>query len=175
MKRRHDYDDGHKKTNGKILLTSLSAMGAETTTFPMDLTKTRLQLHGESLSSTRPTNAFRVASKIVREQEPLGIYKVLGGVSGIIGQVVANPADLVKIRMQSDGRMASQGLEPGYSGPLDAFNKIIHAEGFRGLWQGVFSNLQGALVNMGELACYDHAKRFVIQNKILRIMFSPTH
>jgi solute carrier family 25 uncoupling protein 27 len=40
-------------------------------------------------------------------------------------------------------------------------------EGFGGLWKGVFPNVQRAfLVNMGELACYDHAKRFVIQNQI---------
>ena len=63
----------------KILLTSISAMVAETTTFPIDLTKTRLQLHGESRSvgSTRPTNAFRVASEIVRREGPLGLYKGL--------------------------------------------------------------------------------------------------
>ena len=62
-------------THTKVMLTSLSALAAETTTFPIDLTKTRLQLlvHGES----RSTNAFRVASEIVREQGPLGLYKGL--------------------------------------------------------------------------------------------------
>ncbi|MCI74470.1 mitochondrial-like uncoupling protein 3-like, partial [Trifolium medium] len=35
-------------------------MVAESTTFPIDLIKTRLQLHGESLSSSRPTSAFRI-------------------------------------------------------------------------------------------------------------------
>lgn len=64
-----------KRANTKILLTSLAAMVAETTTFPIDLTKTRLQLHGES--SAGRTNAFRVASEIVREQGPVGLYKGL--------------------------------------------------------------------------------------------------
>lgn len=82
-------------------------------------------------------------------------------------QVVASPADLVKVRMQADGRMASLGVQPRYTGPFDAVNKIISTEGFTGLWKGVLPNLQRAfLVNMGELACYDHAKRFVIQNQI---------
>ncbi|KAJ7943438.1 mitochondrial uncoupling protein 3 [Quillaja saponaria] len=207
MKSSLDYEQGYKRTYAKILLTSLSAMVAETTTFPIDITKTRLQLHGESLSSTYPTNAFRVASAIVREQGPLGLYKglspaiirhlfytpirivgyehlrnfvsadngslslpakaVAGGASGVVAQVVASPADLVKVRMQVDGRMASQGLQPRYSGPFDAFNKIIRAEGLQGLWKGVFPNVQRSfLVNMGELACYDQAKNFVIQNKI---------
>ncbi|KAM2330419.1 hypothetical protein ACFX1X_021250 [Malus domestica] len=193
----------------KILLASVSAMVAETTTFPIDLTKTRLQLHGESVSvgSTGRTNAFRVASEIVREQGPVGLYKGLspailrhlfytpirivgyeqlrsslksdggslslpakalsGGISGVVAQLVASPADLVKVRMQADGRTVAQGMQPRYSGCFDALNKIVRAEGVGGLWKGVFPNVQRAfLVNMGELACYDQAKRFVIENQI---------
>ncbi|KAB1208118.1 Mitochondrial uncoupling protein 3 [Morella rubra] len=207
-------------------------MVAETRTFPTDLTKTRLQLHGESLSSsTRPTNAFRVASEIVREQGSLGLYKGLSpallrhlfytpirivgyehlrnavsadggsislpgkafarGIAGVIAlicliqisnflfplveQLVASPADLIKVRMQADGLLVSQGLQPRYSGPFDALNKIVRTEGFKGLWKGVFPNVQRAfLVNMGELACYDHAKRFVIQNQIASNNIYPT-
>lgn len=85
----------------------------------------------------------------------------------LVLQVVASPADLVKVRMQADGRIVNQGLQPRYSGLLDAFSKIIKAEGFGGLWKGVLPNIQRAfLVNMGELACYDHAKRFIIQNHV---------
>lgn len=85
----------------------------------------------------------------------------------LVVQIVASPADLVKVRMQADGRMVSQGLQPRYSGLLDAFNKIVQAEGLQGLWKGVFPNIQRAfLVNMGELACYDHAKQIVIKSKI---------
>ncbi|KAK3442993.1 hypothetical protein EUGRSUZ_B03206 [Eucalyptus grandis] len=200
-----------ERTSAKILLTSLSAMVAESATFPIDLTKTRLQLHGQSLpsssSSSAAATAVRVAADIVRRQGVLGLYQGLspaiirhlfytpirivgyenlrnaadagdrslpllgkalaGGVSGVVAQVVASPADLVKVRMQADGRMVSRGLQPRYSGPLDAFRKIVHEEGASGLWRGVFPNAQRAfLVNMGELACYDQAKRFVIQNRI---------
>lgn len=85
----------------------------------------------------------------------------------LVAQVVASPADPVKVRMQADSHLVSQGLQPRYSGPLDALNKIVCTEGFGGLWKGVFPNVQRAfLVNMGELACYDHAKRFVIQNQM---------
>ncbi|KAM3359020.1 mitochondrial uncoupling protein 3 [Capsicum galapagoense] len=191
-------------TNGhttKISLTAISAMVAETATFPIDLIKTRLQLHGES-------SAVRLVSEILRNDGVFGLYKglspaiirhlfytpirivhyeflrnllvrhddcslslsskaTIGGLSGVIAQVVASPADLVKVRMQADSRMASQGLQPRYCGPFDAFNKIIRTEGFRGLWKGVLPNVQRAfLVNMGELACYDHAKRSVINNNI---------
>lgn len=80
---------------------------------------------------------------------------------------MASPADLVKVRMQADSRLVSQGLSPRYSGPFDALSKIVRSEGSGGLWKGLFPNVQRAfLVNMGELACYDHAKHFIIRNRV---------
>lgn len=61
----------------KIMLTSVSAMVAETTTFPIDLLKTRLQLHGESMHSVRPASAFRMVFQIVRNDGVFGMYKGL--------------------------------------------------------------------------------------------------
>ncbi|KAL5722900.1 Mitochondrial uncoupling protein 3 [Ranunculus cassubicifolius] len=189
-----------EKSSAKIAITSLSAMVAETTTFPIDITKTRLQLYG---ISTHPTTAYRVASEIFKTQGFLGLYKGLspailrhmfytpirivgyehlrnflpndsvlgkafvGGTSGVIAQLIASPADLLKVRMQADGRLVSKGLQPRYSGTFDALTKILQKEGFMGLWQGVVPNIQRAfLVNMGELACYDQAKQLIIQNQI---------
>ncbi|XP_071927540.1 mitochondrial uncoupling protein 3-like [Coffea arabica] len=216
MKSRGDGETTTSNSNSKkILLTSLSAMVAETSTFPIDLIKTRLQLHGERQSAlsltpkpTRATtNTFKIAYQILRNDGLFGLYNglspailrhlfytpirivgyehlraqirpsdhplslstkpILGGISGAIAQIVASPADLIKVRMQADTRMVNQGLRPRYLGPFDALCKIISQEGFGGLWKGVFPNVQRAfLVNMGELACYDHAKHFVIQNQI---------
>jgi len=199
-------------TGTRILLASLSAMVAESVTFPIDLTKTRMQLHGSgSASGAHRIGAFGVVSEIARKEGVIGLYKglspaiirhlfytpiriigyenlkglivrsetnnseslplatkaLVGGFSGVIAQVVASPADLVKVRMQADGRLVSQGLKPRYSGPIEAFTKILQSEGVKGLWKGVLPNIQRAfLVNMGELACYDHAKHFVIDKKI---------
>lgn len=76
---------------------------------------------------------------------------------------MASPADLVKVRMQADGKLG----ERRYLNVVDALSKIVRSEGVGGLWRGVVPNMQRAfLVNMGELACYDHAKRFVIDNGI---------
>lgn len=77
----------------KILMTSLSAVVAETSTFPLDLIKTRLQLCGQSLSSSHPTNAFRVAFSIVRQQGPLGLYKGLS--PAIIRHMFYTPVRIV--------------------------------------------------------------------------------
>lgn len=69
--------------------------------------------------------------------------------------------------MQADGRLTSQGSQPRYSGFFDALGKIVRSEGLGGLWKGVVPNAQRAfLVNMGELACYDQAKHFIIRNRI---------
>ncbi|KAL5567296.1 hypothetical protein UlMin_030460 [Ulmus minor] len=88
-------------------------MMAESTTFPIDLTKTVFQLHGESIVTIQPTNIFRF--------------------------VVASPADLVKVRLQADVCMACQGLPQRYSGAFDAFTKItIKIEGLKALWKGFF-------------------------------------
>lgn len=203
---------GEAPTQKRILLASLSAMVAESVTFPIDLTKTRMQLHGSGSASAHRVGAIGVVSEIMRQEGMMGLYKglspaiirhlfytpiriigyenlkgilvrseaskdgeslplvtkaLLGGISGVIAQVVASPADLVKVRMQADGRLVSQGLKPRYSGPVEAFARILQSEGVRGLWKGVVPNIQRAfLVNMGELACYDHAKHFVIERKI---------
>ncbi|CAK9136311.1 unnamed protein product [Ilex paraguariensis] len=107
-------------------------------------------------------SSCRLAILFLRPPLFIAVLSDLGPV-----QVVASPADLVKVRMQADGRMLSQGLQPRYSGPHDALKKIIQTEGFGGLWKGVLPNVQRAfLVNLGELACYDHAKRSIIENQI---------
>lgn len=93
MKQGERPGDGGEQTETKILLSSISAMIAETTTFPIDLTKTRLQLHGESDSLARPTNALRVASEIVRHQGPLSLYKGLS--PAIIRHLLYTPIRIV--------------------------------------------------------------------------------
>ncbi|XP_002990780.2 mitochondrial uncoupling protein 3 [Selaginella moellendorffii] len=199
----------------RLALTAASAIAAESATFPIDITKTRLQLQGEGSSIARGCNAghrgaFGTVYGIAREEGLRGLYRglspallrhvfytsirivsyeqlrsfssssdqnqafsslaekaVIGGASGIIGQVVASPADLIKVRMQADGRLVKLGHAPRYTSVADAFHKIMASEGVLGLWRGVGPNAQRAfLVNMGELACYDQAKHKIIQNGV---------
>ncbi|KAG0566373.1 hypothetical protein M758_7G056400 [Ceratodon purpureus] len=191
----------------RLGLTAMSAMAAESVTFPIDITKTRLQLQGEmgATSAAPKRGAIAMAISIGKEEGFTGLYRGLspallrhvfytsirivayenlrttfsygddpqnlsvtkkafiGGASGIIGQVIASPADLVKVRMQADGRLVKLGQQPRYTGLVDAFTKIARAEGVTGLWRGVGPNAQRAfLVNMGELACYDQSKQWII-------------
>lgn len=125
-------EKGHDRASTKMALTSLSAMVAETTTFPIDLTKTRLQLHGESLASTRPTNAFRVASEIVRKQGPLGLY--MGLSPAIMRHIFYTPIRIVgyehlrTIFGDDDGPLSLSGkaLVGGLSGVIAQVNLLSY-------------------------------------------------
>jgi solute carrier family 25 uncoupling protein 27 len=43
-----------------------------------------------------------------------------GALSGSLGQLVANPFDVVKVRLQADGRLKALGQEPRYRGTFHA-------------------------------------------------------
>ncbi|KAE8683053.1 Mitochondrial uncoupling protein 3 [Hibiscus syriacus] len=147
-------DETPTHTGVKILMTSLSAMVAETSTFPIDLTKTRLQLHGESQllasSTCRSTNAFRVATTIVRDQCVLGLYQGLS--PAIIRHLFYTPIRIVGYENLRNLVSTDESLS-------------LSSKAFVGGISGVIAQ-RAFLVNMGELACYDHAKRFVINNQI---------
>jgi len=83
----------------------------------------------------------------------------MGLAAGAMGQFVAVPADLVKVRMQADGRLVAAGkiASPRYRGMTDALRKIVaHEGGILALWRGATPAIQrAALANLGELATYD--------------------
>lgn len=91
--------------------------------------------------------------------------KILAGfISGAIGITVANPTDLVKVRMQAEGNLPA-GVKPRYSGVMNAYSTIVKQEGVRGLWTGlgpaVFRN---SIINATELATYDTAKEYLLRD-----------
>lgn len=71
--------------------------------------------------------------------------------TGVLGSLLANPIDVVKIRLMRD---------PGaYSSTLAALPALARTEGAAGLLRGLLpSTLRGACVSAGELATYDLAK-----------------
>lgn len=74
--------------------------------------------------------------------------------AGGIGQAIASPLDLVKVRMQGDGRLvaAKRLAKPRYTGLADALVTIARKEGMAGFWIGSVPAIQrAALVNLGEL------------------------
>lgn len=79
--------------------------------------------------------------------------------SGALGIMVANPTDLVKVRLQSEGKLAA-GVPKRYTGALNAYSTIVRQEGVRALWTGLGPNVaRNAIINAAELASYDQVKQ----------------
>ena len=57
-----------------------------------------------------------------------------------IGITVASPTDVVKVRLQAEGRLPP-GVPRRYNGALDAYRKIVAQDGIKGLWTGYGPNL----------------------------------
>ncbi|XP_065702286.1 brain mitochondrial carrier protein 1 isoform X1 [Patagioenas fasciata] len=150
----------------------LASMVAEFGTFPVDLTKTRLQVQGQSADArfreVRYRGMFHALFRICREEGgralysgiapallrqasygtiKIGIYQSLKGlfvdrmedetllinvicgvVSGVISSAIANPTDVLKIRMQAQGSLFQGGM-------IGSFIDIYQQEGTRGLWR----------------------------------------
>jgi len=99
---------------------------------------------------------------VPKEQAPLYAKMAAGMTAGGIGQAIAVPCDLIKVRMQGDGRLVAAGKleKPRYAGMFDAFTKIKAESGIAGFYAGCSpAILRAALVNLGELTTYDSAKK----------------
>lgn len=85
--------------------------------------------------------------------------RILSGItSGAIAITVAQPTDVVKVRMQ-----AKSG--PKYASSIHAYRTIYTKEGVHGLWKGLGPNVvRNSLVNATELVCYDTIKDALMKN-----------
>lgn len=64
---------------------------------------------------------------------------------GTIGSAIATPTDLVKVRMQAQGKLFD-GEVPRYKSTFSAFKEIIHTQGLRGLYTGVGPTVKRAAI-----------------------------
>jgi len=89
------------------------------------------------------------------------LTKILAGAAaGATGAAIANPTDLVKVRMQAE----KPGEAQRYKNTMDAFVSIYKTEGIPGLYRGVGPTTQRAMLLTGtQLASYDHTKHFLLK------------
>ncbi|KAE8575965.1 hypothetical protein XENTR_v10004000 [Xenopus tropicalis] len=100
---------------------------------------------------------------------PLPFYQkvLLGAVGGFTGGFIGTPADMVNVRMQNDVKLPAH-LRRNYAHALDGMFRVIREEGFRKLFSGAtMASSRGALVTVGQLACYDQAKQLVLNTGFL--------
>lgn len=89
--------------------------------------------------------------------------KILSALTtGALAITVANPTDLVKVRLQAEGRLPP-GVPKRYLGALDAYRTIVRQEGLWALWTGIGPNIaRNSIINAAELASYDQVKEAIL-------------
>ncbi|KAK9761403.1 hypothetical protein K7432_013726 [Basidiobolus ranarum] len=94
------------------------------------------------------------------QDKPLPLWKKIlaAGSAGAIGSAIANPTDLVKVRMQAKSDVVV------YRSTLEAFVRIYREEGgIRGLYRGVSPTTQRAmLLTSSQLPSYDQSKQILL-------------
>ncbi|KAF2894820.1 hypothetical protein ILUMI_11353 [Ignelater luminosus] len=102
------------------------------------------------------------------EYFPMWKSAFCGVTAGAFAQYLSNPADLLKVHLQMEGKRRLMGLPPRVHGFGDAFSKVIKTSGYRGLWKGSVPNVyRDAFVNLGDLSTYDYAKRVILMKTSL--------
>ncbi|KAF5270654.1 hypothetical protein FQA39_LY01392 [Lamprigera yunnana] len=88
---------------------------------------------------------------------------VLGMAAGAIGACVGTPAEVVLIRMTSDGRLPPSERR-NYKNVVHALSKIIKEEGVAALWRGMIPTMSRAVVvNGAQLSSYSQAKQTFLE------------
>eukprot|EP00420_Gonyaulax_spinifera_P023194 CAMPEP_0197896818 /NCGR_PEP_ID=MMETSP1439-20131203/40888_1 /TAXON_ID=66791 /ORGANISM="Gonyaulax spinifera, Strain CCMP409" /LENGTH=299 /DNA_ID=CAMNT_0043517389 /DNA_START=54 /DNA_END=953 /DNA_ORIENTATION=+ len=78
--------------------------------------------------------------------------------SGCTGALIANPFDVVLIRMQADGHWPAQ-QQRGYSHVFNGISRVCREEGVAALWRGCGPTvLRAALVTGSQITTYEEAK-----------------
>ncbi|CAI7997198.1 Kidney mitochondrial carrier protein 1 [Geodia barretti] len=174
----------------------IASLTAEMGTFPLDTTKTRLQVQGQQRDAVCRESRYRgmthallriareegvralyggIAPALLRQASygtlKIGLYHYLkkinpaeetvlmnvlaGMTSGAIASAIANPTDVLKVRMQS----ASDAAYSQRKSCAKYFQQIYREEGVHGLYRGVVPTANRAMVVAGVLLpSYDFFK-----------------
>ena len=105
-----------------------------------------------------------IAGELKPGENPTLMTKILAAMAtGTIGICVANPTDVVKVRLQSQ-RAADPSAPRLYNGTIDCYRKSYAAAGITGFWVGIIPNiLRNSVINAAEIASYDQYKQMFLQ------------
>ena len=96
---------------------------------------------------------------------PLYLKVLAGAITGCTGSALANPLDLVKVRMQA---LPKSGRETYPSVPA-ALAAIWREGGVGGLWRGTVPTVQRAtLLTASQVPAYDHVKHLMLEGGHMR-------
>jgi len=107
-------------------------------------------------------------------ESPLWKKILAGCISGGGSSFIANPFDMVKIRLQAD--TATDPSLRRHNGVYGALKDIIKSEGVLKLWRGATPTVSRAAVGgMSELSVYDEIKQQIIKREIIKGGGLPLH
>jgi solute carrier family 25 (mitochondrial dicarboxylate transporter), member 10 len=93
---------------------------------------------------------------------PTYVLLPISMLSGWIGGMVGNPADVVNIRMQNDRALPLEKRR-NYKNALDGLRRIIVEEGPKSLFRGLVPNCtRGVLMTASQVVSYDRIKEFLV-------------
>ncbi|RHY29062.1 hypothetical protein DYB32_005483 [Aphanomyces invadans] len=96
--------------------------------------------------------------------EPLPLVEnvALSMFGGAVGGFCGNPADVVNVRMQADGRLPTSQRR-NYAHAVDGLIRVSREEGREALMRGVRPNMiRAMLLTSGQIASYDVFKSFLL-------------
>lgn len=97
------------------------------------------------------------------KQSSMAYLLPISMVSGGIGGVVGNPADIVNIRMQNDTGLAKDQRR-NYKHAFDGVLRVVREEGLPALFRGLGTNLvRGVLMTSSQVVTYDVSKESLIK------------
>jgi|TARA_B100000524_G_scaffold346895_1_gene247868 solute carrier family 25 uncoupling protein 8/9 len=115
-------------------------------------------------------NSLGVVPGTPASEIPIWKKIIAGSAAGAISSAVANPTDLVKVRLQTDGQVKGadgEFLPKRYTGMVHAFSSIVKEEGILGLWKGVGPTCgRATALAAAELSTYDEVKSQFLKRKL---------
>lgn len=112
-------------------------------------------------------NDYDILTDQTTGEERVSVNILCAGIAGAVSSAIANPTDVLKVRMQVNGN-GNGGMGTGGRGAKNknlfrAFQEIYRYEGVRGLWRGVGPTAQRAVVIAAvELPVYDFCKNHLM-------------
>mmetsp|Transcript_36309 Transcript_36309/g.91242 ORF Transcript_36309/g.91242 Transcript_36309/m.91242 type:complete len:300 (+) Transcript_36309:136-1035(+) len=99
----------------------------------------------------------------LKGEAPMYLKIAAGLTTGALAISIASPTDLVKVRMQAEGKLP-EGVPKKYPSAMSAYRIIAKEEGVAGLWTGIGPNIgRNAIINAVELASYDEVKSSLLK------------
>jgi len=88
----------------------------------------------------------------------------MSSISGFLGGIAGNPADVLNVRMQHDAALPAKD-QRNYKNAIDGLIRMTREEGWKSLFRGVWPNsMRAVLMTASQLASYDGFKRLLLIN-----------